>query len=169
MLIKKHKIKQLNAELFCFTNRWSGFEKKKVFPHEMTPFAASDHSSSSEGALRLMGLEVLERKITSVVSLFVCLFLSSPNASPRGATCTAFWPALRPADCCDSSLINVDLKWKWSIHRRCEAVCSLDWLSAQAKEPCWRAAALEEFAEERISLHAHHWWAKAKELWWKCN
>ncbi len=65
--------------------------------------------------------------------------------------------------------LMLDLKWKWSIHRRCEAVCSLDWLSAQAKEPCWRAAPLEEFAEERISLHAHHWWAKAKELWWKCN
>lgn len=35
--------------------------------------------------------------------------------------------------------LMVDLKWKWSIHRRCEAVCSLDWLSAQAKEPCRRA------------------------------
>ncbi len=43
----------------------------------------------------------------------LCVYsLSSPNASPRGATCTAFWPALRPADCCDSSLINVGFEMK---------------------------------------------------------
>lgn len=43
----------------------------------------------------------------------LCVYsLSSPNASPRGATCTAFWPALRPADCCDSSLINGGFEMK---------------------------------------------------------
>ncbi len=144
--------------------------KKKSVPHEMTPFAASDHSSSSEGALRLMGLEVLERKITSVVSLFVCLFpIQSQCISARVPH--VLHSGLHSGLLIAATLawLMLDLKWKWSIHRRCEAVCSLDWLSAQAKEPCWRAAALEEFAEERISLHAHHWWAKAKELWWKCN
>lgn len=43
----------------------------------------------------------------------LCVYsLSSHNASPRGATCAGFWPALRPADCYDSSLINGGFEMK---------------------------------------------------------
>lgn len=81
-----------------------------LFPHDTTPFAASDHSSSSQGAPRLWRYwgEKLHPWLCSL-----CVYsLSSPNASPRGATCTAFWSALRPADCCDSSLINSGFEMK---------------------------------------------------------
>lgn len=107
----------------------------------------------------------------------LCVYsLSSRNASPRGATCAAFWPALRPADCCDSSLINGGFEMKMIYSS--EVWGSLQsWLTVstgqRAMLESWWGAPLEEFAEKRISLHAHHQWnsscAKAKELRWKCN
>lgn len=111
MLIKVNSVKQLNAELFCFTNRclcvsWLFFLMKW---HHLLPLTIHPLWRELWGsrAWRYWG-EKLHPWLRSL-----CVYsLSSPNESPRGATCTAFWPVLRPADCCDSSLINGGFEMK---------------------------------------------------------
>lgn len=135
--------------------------------HEMTPFACLRPFILFAGSSEARGPGGTEQRNYSR-AFALCVSIPHPAAMHLRAVPHVLHSGLRSGllIAATPAWLMVDLKWKWSIHRRCEAVCSLDWLSAQAKEPCWRAAPLEKFAEERISLCAHRRWnnscAKAK-------
>lgn len=119
--------------LSCGVSRIDGLPPR-LYPYKMTPFAVSDHSSTSRGlrsaqAWRCWG-EKLQLHLRSL-----CVY--SPPSAMHPHACAAVWPALGPADCCDSSLINGRFEMKMIYSTEVRGGLQ-SWLTVSTgQEPCW--------------------------------
>lgn len=143
-----------------------------IFPHETTAFAISDHSSSSQELRDSQAWRCWGKKLQLCLCSLCVYSPSSRYAWLCIATCAAFWPALGPADCCDSIVINgrFEMKMFYSSGGVRQTAVLID-CQQRPRSHAGVLFTIRQVWQVQTSLNEHRWWNslqdRATELQWK--